>query len=57
MTLYAQWIQAVTITYYKTADLNWAAATIYPNFNSNTVWLNGTIVPYENSTVFEGMSL
>ena len=36
---------------------NQASATVYPNFNSNTVWLQGTIVPYENSDVVEGMSL
>ena len=35
---------------------NQASATVYPNFNSNTVWLSGKIVPYENSNVFEGMS-
>lgn len=34
-----------------------AQATVYPNFNSNTVWLDGTVVPYENSNVFEGSSL
>lgn len=34
-----------------------ASATVYPNFNSNTVWLSGKLVPYENSNVFEGMSL
>ena len=36
---------------------NRASATIYPNFNSNTVWIEGEIVPYENSDVFEGSSL
>lgn len=36
---------------------NQASATVYPNFNSNTVWLQGTIVPYENSNVIEGSSL
>ncbi len=36
---------------------NRATATVYPNFNSNTVWLDGTIVPYDNSNVFEGDSL
>ena len=36
---------------------NRASATVYPNFNSNTVWLEGNIVPYENSNVFEGSSL
>lgn len=34
-----------------------ASATVYPNFNSNTIWLQGNIVPYENSTVIEGSSL
>ena len=34
-----------------------ASATVYPNFNSNTVWLEGTVVPYENSDVIEGSSL
>ena len=36
---------------------NSANATIYPNFNSNTVWIQGDIVPYENSNVIEGNSL
>lgn len=36
---------------------NRASATIYPNFNSNTIWVEGDIVPYENSNVIEGMSL
>ena len=36
---------------------NSATATIYPNFNSNTVWMSGDIVPYDNSDVFEGSSL
>ena len=34
-----------------------ASATVYPNFNSNTLWVQGTLVPYENSNVFEGNSL
>ena len=42
---------------YMYPGTNQASATVYPNFNSNTVWLNGTIVPYENSSVYEGMSL
>lgn len=42
---------------YMFPDSNQASATVYPNFNSNTVWLSGKIVPYENSNVFEGMSL
>lgn len=42
---------------YMFPDSNRASATIYPNFNSNTVWIEGNIVPYENSDVYEGMSL
>ena len=45
------------IEIYMTPGTNRATATIYPNFNSNTVWVYGTIVPYENSDVFEGSSL
>lgn len=36
---------------------NGAMATVYPNFNSNTLWVQGTLVPYENSDVFKGSSL
>jgi hypothetical protein len=42
---------------YMVPGSNNASATIYPNFNSNTVWLEGNIVPYENSNVIEGSSL
>lgn len=42
---------------YMYPDTNRAYATIYPNFNSNTVWVQGDIVPYENSGVIEGSSL
>ena len=45
------------IEIYMSPGTNNASATIYPNFNSNTVWIEGNIVPYENSGVFEGMSL
>ncbi len=45
------------IEVYMTPGTNRASATIYPNFNSNTVWIEGDIVPYENSDVFEGSSL
>ena len=45
------------IEIYLTPGTNQASATIYPNFNSNTVWVQGQIVPYENSDVFEGTSL
>ena len=36
---------------------SYAQATVYPNFNSNTVWIQGTVVPYDSSNVFEGSSL
>ena len=42
---------------YLNADSNRATATVYPNFNSNTVWMTGQVVPYENSRVVEGNSL
>lgn len=40
-----------------TPGTNMASATIYPNFNSNTVWVQGNIVPYNNSDIIEGNSL
>ena len=45
------------IELFITPGSNYSQATIYPNFNSNTVWVDGTIVPYENSNIFEGSSL
>ena len=45
------------IEIYMTPGTNQASATIDPNFNSNTVWMEGEIVPYQNSDIFEGSSL
>lgn len=45
------------IEIYMFPGTNSASATIYPNFNSNTIWLQGNIVPYENSNVIEGSTL
>jgi hypothetical protein len=45
------------IQIYMYPGSNQATATVYPNFNSNTVWIQGDIVPYESSSVFEGTSL
>ena len=42
---------------YLNQGTNQASATIYPNYNANTVWIQGNIVPYENSRVIEGSSL
>ncbi|MBR5833242.1 MAG: DUF4251 domain-containing protein [Bacteroidales bacterium] len=44
------------IEVYLTPGTNQASATIYPNFNSNTVWVQGSIVPYDNANVIEGSS-
>ena len=44
------------IEVYLTPGTNQASATIYPNFNSNTVWVQGNIVPYDNANVIEGSS-
>ena len=42
---------------YLIPGTNSASATIYPNFNSNTIWLQGNVVPYESSNIIEGVSL
>ena len=42
---------------YMIPGTNSATATIYPNFNSNTIWLQGNIVPYASSNVIEGATL
>ena len=45
------------IEIYMFPGSNRASATVYPNFKSNTIWIEGNIVPYDNSNVFEGSSL
>ena len=45
------------IEIYMTPGTNRASATVYPNFNSNTLWIEGNVVPYNSSDVFEGASL
>ncbi len=45
------------IEVYIVPGSNYAQATIYPNFNSNTIWISGNVVPYENASVMEGSSL
>ena len=42
---------------YLIPGTNSASATIYPNFNSNTIWLQGNVVHYESSNIIEGLSL
>ncbi len=45
------------IEVYITPGSSNAQATVYPNFNSNTLWISGTVVPYENADIMEGSSL
>ena len=45
------------IEVYIVPGSTYAQATIYPNFNYNTLWISGTVVPYENANVMEGSSL
>ena len=45
------------IEVYIVPGSNYAQATIYPNFNSNTLWISGNVVPYENASDMEGSSL
>ena len=45
------------IEVYIVPGSTYAQATVYPNFNSNTLWISGTVVPYENANVMEGSSL
>ena len=42
----------VSITLYNGS--NQASVTVNPNFNSNRLTLNGKIVPFSQSTVFQG---
>lgn len=45
------------IEVYIVPSSTYAQATIYPNFNSNTLWISGNVVPYENANIMEGSSL
>ena len=45
------------IEVYIVPGSTYAQATVYPNFNSNTLWISGTVVPYDNANVMEGSSL
>lgn len=36
---------------------NRATATVYPNFNSDTLTVYGTVTPYESTSLFQGRSL
>lgn len=36
---------------------NRATVTIYPNYSNNVLTMTGTIVPYDDSTIYKGMSI
>ena len=48
---------SATVNIQLTADANRATVTVYPNFNNNNITLTGTLVPYEQSTIFQGTTL
>lgn len=45
---------SATVSITLTGGTNEASAYISPNFNSNNITMNGHIVPYEESVVFQG---
>lgn len=36
---------------------NRATVTIYPNYSNNVLTMTGTIVPYDDSTIYKGMAI
>lgn len=48
---------SATVNVQLIGDSNRATVTIYPNFNNNNLTLTGTIVPYSQSTVFQGQTI
>ncbi len=47
---------SATVNVQLSGDGNRATVTIYPNFNNNNLTMTGTIVPYEDSRVFQGQT-
>lgn len=45
---------SATVNIQLTGDGNRATVTIYPNFNSNNLTMTGTLVPYNESQIFQG---
>lgn len=45
---------SATVSIILTAGTNQASVTINPNFSGNTLIMNGTLVPYNDSNVFQG---
>ena len=47
---------SATLNLTLTVGTNEASIYVSPNFNGNTLTMNGTLVPYDEATVFEGIS-
>ncbi len=48
---------SATLNLTLTGGTNQASIYISPNFNGNTLTMNGNLVPYDNSSVFQGTPL
>ena len=47
---------SATVNIQLLGDGNRATVTIYPNFNNNNLTMTGTVVPYNQSNVFQGQT-
>lgn len=47
---------SATVNIQLLGDGNRATVTIYPNFNNNNLTMTGTVVPYNQSDVFQGQT-
>lgn len=45
---------SATVSIVLTGGTNQASVTINPNFSGNTLTMNGYLVPYNESSVFQG---
>lgn len=45
---------SATVSIVLTGGTNQASVTINPNFSGNTLMMNGTLIPYDQSNIFQG---
>jgi len=48
---------SATVNIQMFPNSNRATVTIYPNFSNNVLTMTGTIVPYDESTIYQGMAI
>lgn len=48
---------SATVNVQLIGDGNRATVTVYPNFSNNNLTLTGTLVPYSQSSIFQGQSI